>query len=71
QLYSVYLSICVGDVEAGGLREHPIGANSQGNCDDTHCWSLCHDRYARIPKVTHVGGACESSTYCICEVNCE
>lgn len=75
-------SICVGGAEVGGLTEYPVAASatpycgrnfiaSQGKCDDTNCWSLCHDQYIRRPKVIHVGGACETPTCCLCEVDCE
>ncbi|PUZ75030.1 hypothetical protein GQ55_1G114900 [Panicum hallii var. hallii] len=76
------LTLCSSAAEAGGLTEYPVDASatpycgrnfiaSQGTCDDTKCWGLCHDKYFRNPKVTHVGGACETPTCCLCEVDCE
>ncbi|KAF8748785.1 hypothetical protein HU200_012843 [Digitaria exilis] len=83
-LYILLLTLCSWVAEAGGLAGYPVDASDTpycgrtfipspglGTCDDTKCWGLCNDKYIRSPKVTHVGGACETPTTCLCEVDCE
>ncbi|OEL27709.1 hypothetical protein BAE44_0011273 [Dichanthelium oligosanthes] len=76
------LAMCSGAAKAEG--EFPVDASAtpycgrtfianpgKGKCDDTQCWSLCHDKYFRLTKVVHTGGACETPKCCLCEVDCE
>ncbi|KXG29953.1 hypothetical protein SORBI_3004G114700 [Sorghum bicolor] len=80
--YILLLTLCSTGAEVRGVAEYPAAASatpycgrnfiaSQGKCDDTKCWGSCHDKYFRLPNVTHVGGACETPTCCLCEVDCE